>query len=224
MLGTRKKIISAGRSGKTLEIQESVSGYTIYEAQPQLMRSKTTECAMRFVGLALILAGYVHWFLPGLPLYAASLPMALMTMACTVGAGVSLYFFASRGFRRVVHIDMGARAVTLARINFRERSAICRKIGFDDLQSLFVKRAARGQSPAQLNIRVRGTGQGFSVLHGDRGELEALHSRICRDVRASIDVAPRRVRKVRPPNSTPMTPRPNHRKAAAMADRTVAAE
>ncbi|MCG6901771.1 MAG: hypothetical protein LJE68_03735 [Rhodobacter sp.] len=195
---------------RTLTALEEPTGYTVIEADARFIRERLAENTLRLVGAFMILAGYVQWFLPGLLVGGGPVHIRIGLTVVFMGVGLAVYLLASRGFRRVLQMDLAARRVAVARVNSKNRSMFRLEFSMDEIESAFVKRSKTAPSQAALNIRVRNSGRCLDVLFGDPRELDALHKLLCQNVRMAMECAPRRVRNLRSATGV-VTPRPNRR-------------
>lgn len=194
---------------RALSVAESTVGYTVTEADQRFLQERVAENILRLFGAFLLMASYMQWFQPDAFLPDVPLPLPLLTTAMCVATGVALYFFASRGFRRMLAVDMGARRLSVARVNSKGRSVIRHTVPMQQIESLFIQRGSAGKPQATLNIRVKGAPGAIALLSGEQDQLEALHSRLCDDMRTALECAPKRVKRVRPPVKAHTTPRPD---------------
>ena len=195
------------REWKTITVLTHASGYSVYEAEERFWRERFAEGALRIAGVLLILAGYVQWFIPAEALQGNPVAARMALSVLFIGTGVGIYIFASRGFRKVLHVDLSNRSVGHARVNTKNRSLVRRDLPMGDIESVFVKRAEERHGLATLNLRTKKAPWISTVLRGAQEELEDLHQVICQDVRVALDCSPRRVRRSAPSRAVP-TPRP----------------
>lgn len=179
---------------RSLSLSDFATGYAVHEAASRFLQERLAEHALRLAGAFIMLAGYVHWFLPGLTLDNSSVQMRLALTVLFVVMGVALYVFASRGFRRMLHIDFGNRRLSTARMNSKNQSRYRRDFPMQDVASIYVRRSGSGAGMATLNIRLKSQPQDVALLTGALAEVESLHERLCRDLHVALECVPKRVR------------------------------
>ena len=151
---------------------------------------------MRLVGIFSILLGIAQWFLPNTAT-ADLLHGRWILLLLFIGTGVALYFFAHRGFRRELLVDLSKRSVAMARVNSSGRSLVRQIFKMDDVESVFVQRS----SDRDINVlcfRMRGRNLPIAVAQGTRGDVESLHKWLCRVIGNGIVYHPRRVQSNQP--------------------------
>ena len=139
--------------------------------------------------------------------------VAINTIGLVVG--LAIYLFGSRGFRRVVRLDLKAQELTLARLNSKDQCMVGRKLAVRDIESLVVKRGVGMGAPAFLEIRMKRGRGAIAALSAPQADLELAHLRLCRDIRASLDAAPKRVPRHPTREIRATTPRPKAKLSAA---------
>ncbi len=200
---TQSKAPEAG----SVVLRETPDGYTARESADRFWRERLAENALRLAGVFILLAGILQWFLP-----AAMLTEALLVRtglaAVFMATGLGVYLFASRGFRHAFSVDIGRRLISHGRLNSKDRCLVARHVPLDEVESVFVQRGT-GDGPSELRLRVKGARADWCLLRGARAEIEAMHSRICEDVRLSRHCGPKRVRSMK--TRAIATARPNAR-------------
>jgi len=202
---------------RSLSLSDFAAGYAVNEAASRFSQERLAEHALRLAGVFTMLAGIIHWFLPKVTLGGSSVQMRLLLTVLFVATGVTLYAFASRGFRRMLHIDLGQRQVTAARMNSSNQSRRRRDFPMQDVTSIYVRRSGTRQGQATLNIRLKSQSRDIELLAGEQAEVETLHERLCQDLQTAMDCGPKRVRpgararagkpSIRPTRSQPQTRR-----------------
>ncbi len=182
------------------------SGYSVYEAEDRFWTERMAEAVLRIAGVLLILFGYVQWFIPASFLQGDPVLARMALSVLFMGTGVGLYLFASRGFRKVLHVDLANRSLGIARVNARHRSLLRRDMPMADIESIFVKRAEDRHELARLDVRSKSAPWTSTVLKGAQEELDDLHRLICQDVRTALDCTPRRVRRAPVPRKRAVRP------------------
>ncbi len=204
-------------SWTTISVRTSGDGYSVYEAEERFWRERIAENVLRLSGVFLILAGYLQWFIPS-NAYQGDAVLAKMALSVLfMGTGIALYLFASRGFRKVLRVDLDNRRIAMARVNTKNRSLVKRHMPMAEVESLFVKRAGDRHELATLTLRPKGSGECHAVLKGAQDELEELHGMLCADVHKALEPSPRRVTREaggRTPVTRPRRVKPSDRVAA----------
>ena len=183
---------------RSFAASQDAEGYSIAETDDRFRRERVAEAALRITGVILVLAGIVHWFLPGVALGGDHVVARSALTAAFIGTGVALYLFASRGFRHALRIDIARRQVGIARLNASGRWLVRRAVPMARIESLVIKRPTPRQPLADLRVRIAGRHGSFSAMRGRPDEIEALHRRLCLDIRLTLrtgGVSPARVKR-----------------------------
>lgn len=183
----------AGLGGLTRCISFTASqddeGYTIVEHEDRFRRERNAEGVLRIVGVLAILAGIAQWFLPGyLPGGETVFARSVLT-AAFIGTGLALYVFASRGFRRALRIDVAKRGIGIARLNASGRWLVRREVPMARIESIVVRRPTPKVPQADLCARIKGRSENLTLMRGEPDEIEALHRRLCLDIRLTLKTA-----------------------------------
>lgn len=194
--------------------EESATGYSIFETQDRFFHERLAERTLCGVGIAAILLGYFVWFLPDSMTPDHPVMTRLTLSVICIGTGIALYFFASRGFRKVVHLDLSKRKLSLAHVNTKQQSLFGYNYNMEEIDSIFVRRGVTEGALASLHIRVAGMPVSLKLLHGLQDELEELHGLLCRDIHSALDCAPKRVQKPIRSGLATKTRRPGKRRKA----------
>lgn len=170
------------------------SGYRMREKSDRFSAETIAEAALVATGAVAILAAYLLWFLPvggGITKSFAS--------ALSIGLGLGLFAFGTRGFRRELRLDKGAGVLHLARLNGWNHARVRRTIALGRIESLFVQRSGERGAPAELRLRIKGMPGSIALLRGSRGDLETLHRRLTRDIRLVLAPSARPAGDIRAP-------------------------
>ena len=189
-------------------------GYELREVGKCYSCEKITENALRIAGALVILAGYVQWFIPADLLRGDPIIARTFLTVLFMGTGLAIYLFGSRGFRKVVRLDFKARELTITRQNSKHQSMVGRTLAMADIESLVVKRASAPGAQAVLEIRMKRGKRTVSALSACQQDLELAHLRLCRDIRAALDEAPKRRPKRPNRKARAKTPRPEAKLSA----------
>ena len=91
-----------------------------------------------------------------------------------------VYAFVSRGFQRALKLNLPKREMLIAKRNAAGQIRIARTVKFSEIESAFVRRKGTG---ATLHLRLKSFPPEICILSGRQDEIEALHRRLCRDLR-----------------------------------------
>jgi len=163
------------------KVTDTYWGYTI--AEPLARSPGLAVPVLRFLGLVLVLAAYAQWLLPaamfnGEPLLAKAALTGIFGMS-----GIGLYWFASRGVRRIVTVDLSRRQVRLAQRNGRGDDRVRLIQPISKVEGAVLKRAADPAVPSELFLRLKGRMAPVLIAAGGEAELLALHRRMAEDLR-----------------------------------------
>lgn len=173
---------------RTISVSKTQRGYAVYETPDRFWRERLAEAVLRIVGVSLILVGYIQWFLPDTVLSGNPVLERMALSGLFMGTGITLYLFASRGFRKEVHFEVVARQISIGRLNTKDRCLISRQIPMDRIESLFVVRAGPDHPLATLNVRMKGFPRTYCVMRGAQSEIEELHRQLCRDIKLTLSI------------------------------------
>ncbi|MDJ0627247.1 MAG: hypothetical protein QNJ44_03215 [Rhodobacter sp.] len=183
---------------RSIAALENSGGYTIAEAEERFWRERAVETVLRLTAVVLILAGYLQWFLPHAMLFGNPVVVQSVLTAMCVGTGVTLYFFASRGFRRALRVDIDGQQIGTARLNTKGRSLTARAVPMRRIESLFINRPTKDQPLAELRARVSDESGSLSLMRGSAADIETLHRRLCLDIRLTLATATIQPSRVKP--------------------------
>jgi len=173
---------------RTIAVARTEAGYAIFETPDRFWRERMAEAVLRIVGVGLILAGYIQWFLPDTMLQGNPMLARMVLSGLFMGTGIALYFFASRGFRKEVHFEVLNRQISMGRLNSKDRCLISRQIPMDRIESLFIGRASTDAPMATLNIRLTGLSRAQCIMRGGQSEIEELHRQLSRDIQIAMTI------------------------------------
>ncbi len=180
---------ATGRAGyfdgnRPYALEEREWGYVVFpigEVSPWAVLSQLAAWA---AGVAAGVAAAAIWLVPS-AVDAMALARVGLTGALLVTAALLLWF-ASRGLRPEVEIDLRRREVRQMVRNRAGRPTLVARYGFDRIGGVVLDRSAgRGQyrpSHAALVLRYRNTAQMLPVVYGRASDLMALRDRLGRDL------------------------------------------
>jgi len=117
---------------KSLVLRADYATLFVREAEDGLVASKTAEIAFLCVSLLTIFCAGVIGLTSILVVDSQVVPRPFLTGAGLVAAGLLLYAFGTRGFRRQVIVDVNKATVTFGRVNGREDYRIKTELSLDD--------------------------------------------------------------------------------------------
>ena len=173
------------RGEDTLKLTETHWGYIVREADVVLGGPVMAEAALRFFGLILVVSAYAQWLVPAGLFPADTLSGRVGLSAGLAAAGAIVYFVANRGFRHEMQVDTAKREFRFARRNGRGLSRIVRRLPFESVESVFVRR--RDGGPGEFFLRLKGVGEPVHVANGAERDLGILHTRLCRDLKSPAE-------------------------------------
>ena len=104
----------------------SKTGYGLNEAADLFGKEKRAQAVLRLAGGMMIAAAYLQWFLPMLLGQAGTFPQHIVLGSIFLATGAGIYLFASRGFRKVLFIDLANRCVEVALADSRKTKVTLR--------------------------------------------------------------------------------------------------
>ena len=198
----------------SIETFESGPGYELRECGKGFAYERLAEHALRISGALVILAGYAQWFVPETFLRGDPIIARTFLTILFMGTGLAIYLFGSRGFRQMVRLDLKSRELVIARLNSKNRTLIARRLPLRDIESLVIKRPRMHCLQAVLELRLKGVARPRPLLGGNLQDLELIHLRLCRDIRAALDAAPKRIPRHPVRQARATTPRPKAKLSA----------
>lgn len=163
------------------KVTDTYWGYTI--AEPLARTPGLAVPVLRFLGLVLVLAAYGQWLLPSTLFQGEALLTKAALTAVFGMSGIGLYWFASRGVRRIVTVDLSRRQVRLAQRNSRGDDRVRMVQPISKVEGAVLKRAADPAIPSELFLRLKGRRAPVLIAAGDEAQLLALHKRMAEDLR-----------------------------------------
>lgn len=175
----------AARAQSGLEITEAGWGYVVVAGDLGPRAAAARERVAGLAGLGCLALAGAQWLAPGVhALVGLAGQIGLSTLLTLAGAGLCLVF--ERGLLREVQVDLELRVLRGTQSNARGAVRIWREVGFDDIGSLFVRRAERPGVPARLCARVGESGSDLiEIARGSAAALSALQARLSRDMQGS---------------------------------------
>jgi hypothetical protein len=182
---------------RSISLRQTAVGYTVREDASRFRKEVCAEIALRFTGIASILAAYFQWFAPALLLLTPPVWVQAVLSVIFAGTGLMLYLLSARGFRRELQADLGLRELRLVKLNARGAGLIRARIPMGAIDSLYLRRS---DTENLASLMLRCAGGETCLMRGPEEELETLHRKLCRDItlamqaeNAASTVQPRRV-------------------------------
>lgn len=164
---------------KTISQTSNALGMTARERSERFRLEALAELALRLVGGLMVAGSTMLWLVLPLEEGSARLASHGSVAALFTAAGLFVYAFGTRGFRRQLALDARRKTLTLTKININGQGRIMRSIAPDRIESLFLRRPAPGAAYATLCVRLNDSDTPLVALAGDTGELEKLHRQLC---------------------------------------------
>lgn len=183
------------RGSGTIKLTETHWGYILREAAGPLGGAAVAELALRGFGLLLVMSAYGQWLLPS-GLFTPDTGDRILLSAVLASAGGAIYFLANRGLQPEIHVDTAEREFRFAHRNGRGAVRIGRRLPFETVESVFVRR--HEGAPAEIRLRIRGIEDAVHLVSGAANDLNLMHARLCKDLKSPHERVEARLR-VRPP-------------------------
>lgn len=191
--------------------QDSATGYSIAESTDRFSDRNTAERMLCVAGISAVAIGFLVLVLPNSLSAGHSMMTRIALSALCMGMGTTVYFLASRAFRKVLDVDLANQTISLAHISPKDKSLFSEMYRMDEIESIFVRRGRTKGALAALHVRMAGNAASEKLLHGAQDELEELHLLLSRDIHSALDCTPRRVQRSVFRGLVVKTPRPEHR-------------
>lgn len=166
------------------EVDEHYWGYVIRPLEPVPVRVLVSQAVAWVAGIVLIVATLRLWVFT---VAVGDLVMIRLALSIVLlGLSACLLWYASRGMRSEIQVDMRQREVREVVRNRTGQPTLLGRYPFGTIGGVFLDRSgARNQaraSHASLVLRYRNTAQMLPVVHGRATDLIALRDRLGRDV------------------------------------------
>lgn len=170
-----------GKTSQPYKIEETHWGY-IVSASGSLCRSVKVAQAISMVLGAVFLAIVISlWLWPAMTIGVDALLMRYFATVFFGGLAVLFLWYASRGARSEVHIDLSRGEVRDVIRNKTGKVTLLGCYGFDTVEEVAVDAAASGED-CDLSLHYGTSGGCLVVASGTAGALAPLHARISKDV------------------------------------------
>ncbi|QFT79591.1 hypothetical protein FIU89_03130 [Roseovarius sp. THAF27] len=173
--------LEAGRKvgSSTIDMQATMRGLVAGERLQRFKLEAVTEMALRVAGIVMTMSSIAMWFfLPVDPTTGRLASFGLMA-SVLAAAGLGVFAFGTRGFRRRITLDVEAGTLTLTKINIHEQARVNHEIDLGMIESVFLRRSIQPCGIATLLVRVAGQDAPAIALSGDLSEVEDVHAQLC---------------------------------------------
>lgn len=177
---TKRQSQSQGRS-TTLDLVDSGGKFIIEERSKHDATRHIADSALCIVAGVVLLGCYLLFLLPQIALFSDNFGISLSVVM--VGISLSLYAFATRGFRSQVGFDKLKKQFWICKLNAQGHARIVTHFSRTDVQSFFIRRPEAPFKDAALCARIHGKFGPVTLLRGRLEEIEAAHSELCEQMR-----------------------------------------
>jgi hypothetical protein len=175
-------------SARPYALDEHYWGYLIRSLDPLPLWLVLAQVFSWVAGIVLAIAAFGLWAFPSAQEDLLAFRLALSVVL--LGTAAFLLWFASRGARSEIQVDVRQREVREIVRNKAGRPTLIGRYPFEEIGGVFLDRStARGQyraSHASLVLRYRNTAQMLPVVHGRASDLVALRDRMGRDLMVNV--------------------------------------
>lgn len=163
----------------SVEMTPTALGLVAGETRDRFRLEALTEIVLRCAGILMVAGSILMWFL--LPLDAATGRIASFgaTASIMAAAGLVVFAFGTRGFRRQLTLDLERGTLSLTKINIRDQVRVARDIDLGRIDSVFLRRPQQSDGVATLLVRVAGSRAPAIALTGTTEEVERVHRELC---------------------------------------------
>ena len=191
MMSSTNYYRQSGHNLVTLDVFDAGNRFIIEERSKHCPLRLIVEVALCVVVGVMLLGSFLLLILPEFPLvnhyFGVSLSMVM------VGIALSLYVFATRGFKPQVGYDKLKKQFWVCKLNSKGHARIVTYYAQVDVQSVFIRRPKAPSKEAALNARIKGKHATITLLRGHLDDIEAAHHALC-EASHSVEI----VRPVRP--------------------------
>lgn len=171
-------------SHASMALDETYWGYIIRD----MRRSDSILVAMQLAAGAMAAAFAVAtmglWAMPSMAFTGAAIMSKAILSAFFLGMAGVLAWYATRGSRSELQVDLRLGEVREVVRNRAGRATLIGRYGFDSIGGAFLDNAKSVKGTATLKIRYRNTTQTIEVARGPLARIEALRDRLGRDLLA----------------------------------------
>lgn len=171
-------------SHASMALDETYWGYIIRD----MRRSDSMLVAMQLAAGAMAAAFAVAtiglWAMPSMAFTGAAIMSKAILSAFFLGMAGVLAWYATRGCRSELQVDLRLGEVREVVRNRAGRATLIGRYGFDSIGGAFLDNAKSAKGTATLKIRYRNTTRTIEVARGPLARIEALRDRLGRDLLA----------------------------------------
>ncbi len=165
----------------TLDVLDADNKLIIEERSNHDAARQIAEVALCVVVGVLLFGSFLLLVLPEIPLFSQNFGVSLSMM--TVGIAISLYAFATRGFKPQVGFDKLKKQFWVCKLNSKGHARIVTHYPQAEVQSVFIRRPKAPSKDAVLTARIKGRLSPVTLLRGNLDDIEAAHLTLCAALR-----------------------------------------
>lgn len=176
---------AGGGTWRTVSMRPTAAGLTAGEKFDRFKLEAMTEVVLRIAGILMVMGSILLWFL--LPLDEATGRVVTHSALASfmAAAGLGVFAYGTRGFRRQLSLDIEKGTLSLTKININDQARMSRTIDLGEIESVFLRRPEMRDGLATLLVRVHGTSAPAIALSGSMNEIETVHRQLCDVIRLS---------------------------------------
>lgn len=164
---------------RSVNLRPTSQGLVAGERFERFKVEAITEMALRVVGILMIMASILLWFLLPVDPSTGRLASFGAFASFLAAGGLGVFAYGTRGFRRELTLDMSAGQLKLTKINMHGQARVARDIDLGKIESVFLRRPANAGGLATLLVRVIGNPAPAIALSGTTDEIERVHAELC---------------------------------------------
>jgi len=161
----------------TIDVFDAGNRLIIEERSKHDASRLVVEVALCVVVGVMLLGSFLLLILPEFPLFNQYFGVSLSMVM--VGIAVSLYVFATRGFKPQVGYDKLKKQFWVCKLNSKGHARIVTHYALGDIESVFIRRPEAPAKDAVLSARIKGKHAPITILQGDLDDIEAAHHALC---------------------------------------------
>jgi len=143
------------------------------------------DAALYIIAGVVLFGFYLMFILPEISLFRNYFGVSLSV--AMVGIALSLYAFATRGFKPQVGFDSVKERFWICKLNSRGHARIVTYFPRTDVQSVFIRRPESPSKEATLCARIQGKLGPITLLRGRLDDIEVAHRELCGQLR-NVDI------------------------------------
>ncbi len=169
-------------SHASMALDETYWGYIIRDMRRGDAMLLAMQMAAGAMAAAFAVATAGLWAMPSMAFTGAALVSKAILSAFFLGMAGVLAWYATRGSRSELQVDLRLGEVREVVRNRAGRATLVGRYGFDAIGGAFLDGSKAGKGNAALKIRYRNTTQSIEVARGPLARIEALRDRLGRDL------------------------------------------